>query len=406
MGWARLMPPLTVGVTVAVMGVGGLAIPLAAAQDLGLSTDQTGAWILALYGVPGLLCLVLALVYRQPVAFGWTVSLPAYFASLAGEVPYSDLLGAALIGGLIVLTLGALGLTGRLAALVPAPVVLGVLAGAVLPFVARAFSALGEEPLLVGGTLAVYLLSRRFGGPRLPPVLPALLAGLALTALAGRIGALPGGWSLPPLAWTQPTFAPQAIAAVAPVFAALVAFQSNLPALVYLRNLGYHPPARTLEAVTGAASALAAPLGATPVCVAVLLVPLAAGPEAGDRETRHWAAAAIGVAFILIALGAGMAAELPAVLPLPVLAALAGLALVSVLDQALGQVTRGPLRLGPLFAFAVAVSDMSLLGLGSLFWALVFGTGVSFLLEGEALGAMRDAANAPPEPVAGTIQSG
>jgi benzoate membrane transport protein len=279
--------------------------------------------------------------------------------------------------------------------------VLGVLAGAVLPFVARAFGALGEEPVLVGGILGVYLLSRRLGGSRLPPVLPALLAGLALTALSGRLGALPGGWSLPPLTWTQPTFAPQAIAAVAPVFAALVAFQSNLPALVYLRNLGYNPPGRTLEAATGAASALATPLGATPVCVGILLVPLTTGPEAGRPENRHWAAVAIGVAFILIALGAGMAAGLPAVLPLPVLAALAGLALVGILDQALGQVSRGPLRLGPLFAFAVAVSEVSLLGLGSLFWALVIGTGVALLLEGDALETLRAAADASSQQIAG-----
>jgi benzoate membrane transport protein len=116
-----------------------------------------------------------------------------------------------------------------------------------------------------------------------------------------------------------------------------------------------------------------------------LVTPLTAGPEAGERAVRPWSVYATGAAFVLIALGAGVAAGLPAALPLPLLLALAGLALVGVLAQALGEVTRGPLRLGPLFAFAVASSGLSLLGLGPLFWALVVGTAVSLLLEGAAL---------------------
>ena len=53
--------------------------------------------------------------------------------------------------------------------------------------------------------------------------------------------------------------------------------------------------------------------------------------------------------------------------------------------------SRGPLRLGPLFAVAVASSELSLLGLGPLFWALVVGTGVSLLLEADALRQLREA---------------
>lgn len=385
------MPVLSVGATVTVLAIAGLAIPLAAAQDLGLTSDETGTWILALYGLPGLLSLGLVLIFRQPLLLAWNVSLPAFFASLGGDASYPELLGAALVGGGIVLVLGALGLTGRVARLVPAPVVLGVLAGAVLPFVAGLFSALGDEPTLVGGMLAAYVLGRRFGNPRLPPVLPALIAGLALTWIAGELGTLPGGWAAPPVVWTEPTLSPSVIAAVAPVFAALVALQSNLPAVVYLREQGYQPPARTLEVATGAASAMAAPLGPVPVCVAALLMPLAAGPDAGERNLRNRTAAAAAVALLLVGLAAGMAAGLPQLVPLPVLAALAGLALMGVLGQALGEVTRGPLRLGPLFAFAASVSDLSLLGLGPLFWGLVLGTSVSLALERKEWIAMRAA---------------
>lgn len=44
---------------------------------------------------------------------------------------------------------------------------------------------------------------------------------------------------------------------------------------------------------------------------------------------------------------------------------------------------RGPRLLGPVVAFAVAVSGIELLSLGRFFWALVFGLAVSLLLERE-----------------------
>lgn len=381
----RYLPPLAVAVPIAIFSLAAVALPLATGHALALSPERTAAWLLALYGIPGLLSLALTVAYRQPLLVGWHTAVVAFLASFAGRAPYSDLLGATLVAGLLVALLGALGLTARVAALVPAPVVFAVVAANVLPFVVGIFDALGGEPLVIGGTLLAYLLGRRLLGPRVPPVLPALAVGLALAAATGRFAPPPGGPWPPPLAWTRPTFAPPVLLAVVPVFVALTALQANLTAAVYLRAEGWRPPARAIDVATGLGSALGALLGPTPVCMGALVTPLTAGPEAGERAVRPWSVYATGAAFVLIALGAGVAAGLPAALPLPLLLALAGLALVGVLAQALGEVTRGPLRLGPLFAFAVASSGLSLLGLGPLFWALVVGTAVSLLLEGAAL---------------------
>jgi benzoate membrane transport protein len=327
----------------------------------------------------------LTLAYRQPLLVAWHTAVVAFLASFVGQAQYSDLLGATLVGGLLVTVLGALGLTHRVAQLVPTPVVFAVVAANVLPFVVGIFTALGNEPLVVGGTLVAYFLGRRALGPRLPPVLPALVVGLALAAVTGRFASLPDGLSLPLLEPTLPTFALPVLLAVVPVFVALTALQANLTAVIYLRAEGYAPPVRAIDVATGLGSAAAAFLGPAPICMGALVTPLTAGAEAGERAVRPWSVYASGAAFIVIALGAGAAAELPVVVPLPLLLAVAGLALVGVLAQALGEITRGPLRLGPLFAFAVAASRLSLLGLGPLFWALVLGTAVSLLLEGEAL---------------------
>lgn len=86
---------------------------------------------------------------------------------------------------------------------------------------------------------------------------------------------------------------------------------------------------------------------------------------------------------------AGVAGELLTIVPLPVLLALAGLALIGALGSTLREALQGPLVLGPLLAFAIAVSHLSYLGFGSLFWSLVVGTATSLVLERDQLRTLR-----------------
>jgi benzoate membrane transport protein len=217
--------------------------------------------------------------------------------------------------------------------------------------------------------------------------LPALVVGLALAAATGRLHGTATGWTWPALAPSTPSFTPAAILTVVSIAVPLIALHANLTAVAYLRSEAYAPPARAIEVATGMATAVTSVFGPCPVCMGALVTPLTAGPEAGERAVRPWAAYAAAVGFLLIALGAGVASDLPSLLPLPLLLAVAGLALLGVLSQALTQVMAGPLRLGPLVAFAVASSSLSLFGLGAAFWALVFGTLASLAVEPGAVRA-------------------
>lgn len=60
-------------------------------------------------------------------------------------------------------------------------------------------------------------------------------------------------------------------------------------------------------------------------------------------------------------------------IPEALLNAIIGLAVLGIFAQSLQEITKGPLLLGPLVAFAVSVSSIELLGLGRFFWAIVFG---------------------------------
>ena len=386
----RWLPTLGAAIPLTIFPIAVLSLPLAAAQEMRLSAAETPSWIMALYGLPGLLGLLLAIRYRQPLLLTGNIFVLIFIASLGGRLSYPELVGASVVAGASVLLFSALGLTARLAAWIPAPIVLGLLAGAVMPFVSDIFTSLGDSPALVGGTLLAYLLSRRVLGTRLPAILPALVAGLAIAALGGEFGQVPAArLPLPIPTVTAPVFSVHAIATATPVLVILITLQSNLPSLVSLRNHGYHPPERVIENVSGVSTLLGSLLGPTAVSLSLPVTALVAGPGAGEHQFRHRAVYLASGPVLLIALLAGIAADLPEIVPLPLLLALAGLAVVDLLADALRQITQGPLVLGPLFAFAISLSKISILGFGPFFWALVIGTGISLLLERDELQMLR-----------------
>ncbi len=106
------------------------------------------------------------------------------------------------------------------------------------------------------------------------------------------------------------------------------------------------------------------------------------------------------MAGLLIAVFAATAADLAVLVPTVLLLTMAGLALVPALAVALREISTGPLVLGPLFAFAIALSNMTVFGLGPFFWSLVLGTAVSLLLEREGwkrLGSKASGVGGPPD---------
>jgi benzoate membrane transport protein len=360
-----------------------LAIPLAAAQDLGLSSSQTTNWIMVVYGLSGIFSLILSLVYRQPLLMTGNLFALIFIASLGDEFSFAEIIGAYIVAGL------GLGLTGRLANILPAPIVFGLLAGALLPFVARIFNFLGEEPILIGGTFLAYLLGQRFLGNRIPAIVPALIAGLIIAALSGQLGQLQAGLALTTPQITVPDFSLQAIITISPVILILIIVQSNLPSIVFIKDQGYQPAERAVDLISGLGTIFGSLLGPIAVSLSLPATSLVAGPEAGQRQFRYLSVVLVAVGAILIGLLASLAAVIPEIIPASLLLTLAGLAVVGVLVNALQQVVRGPLILGPAFAFTVASSQIVWLGFGPFFWALVIGSLVSFLLEREKMRSLQ-----------------
>ena len=397
----RTLPALiaSIPITIVFFAVLGIVLTAAGPNGLDLTDEQTSSWIAVLYGFPTLIALVLTVRYRQPLLITGNIFAIIFFVSLGDQLSFPELAGASMLAGAIVLAAAVFGVTGRIAAWIPAPIVNGLIAGAVMPFVVNVFTSLStsqegvrisyEVPLMVGSSLLAYLVSQRVFGTRVPPILPAFLAGLLVAALTGQLGAFPSSFTLPGLEVVRPSFTWTAIATATPVLVALLTVQSNIPSIVYMRSQGFSPPERVLDVVSGAGTVLGSFFGPIAVSLALPPVLLTAGPGAGTPSLRYRSVYLPVAAGLLIAVFATVAADLAVLVPSTLLLAMAGLALIGALVGALKEITHGPLVLGPIFAFAVALSDMTLFGLGPFFWSLVIGAGVSLLLEREGWRRLR-----------------
>jgi len=384
-----LLPALSVALPVVILATTLISILLAVAETFSLTSAQTSTLIVTCYGVSGLLSLSMTAAYRQPLFMIWNSSSLIFLASLAGEYPYTDMMGATFAAGAAVLVLGLLGLSAWLARLIPPAIVLGILAGLVMPFVVRVFTDMDSEPLIVGATVATFILGRRVLPPTIPALLPAALVGFATAALVGDVQGVSTNATLPTVQLLRPTFSWQAILTISPVLIVLIAPLSNLTAVVILRGFRYTPPHRTIDVVTGTATMLSSLFAPVPVAMGNFVTALTAGPDAGKHTRRHWSVYAASGSLVLLAMTASIAVDVLSVIPPELLFAVAGLALVTVFSYALAEVTKGPLRFGPLFAFVVASSRLSLAGFGPAFWALVIGMAVTVVLENREWRALR-----------------
>ena len=153
----------------------------------------------------------------------------------------------------------------------------------------------------------------------------------------------------------------------------------NGQGVTVLRTVGHAPPVNAIAAACGAGSIVTAFVGAVSTC---LTGPVNAIISSSGEKHRHYTA---GIFVGLLALGFGLASpvftRLLLATPKAFIAALAGLAMLRVLQAAFTVSFRERFALGALVTFLVTVADVPLLNIGAPFWGLVFGYCASRLLE-------------------------
>jgi benzoate membrane transport protein len=212
-----------------------------------------------------------------------------------------------------------------------------------------------------------------------------LLVAMAVIGIhiAVNGGTVPADRLLPELQWTTPAFSLQAVAGLAlPLFIVTMASQ-NIPGVAVLKSFGYATPWRPSMLVTGAGTALGAPFGGHAINLAALSAALAAGVEAGPDRGRRWIAAfTSGLAYRVLAAFSAALVTVVAAAPPGLLEAVAGLALLGTMASAIASALAvAEERIGASVTFLLAVSGLSIAGIGAAFWALLAGIAVRWVLK-------------------------
>lgn len=346
-----------------VIGFGGtVALVVQAGQALGASPSQIISMLAALtlgIGVPG---AVLSWRLKMPVVLAWSTP------------------GAALLAALMMMVTGLVPLFGRLAARIPSGIASGMLAGVLLPFCLKLFQVAQSDLALIFGLLVFYLVVRRFR-----PVwsLPAVLAvALLVLVVRGQLGLPVGTGVFGHLEPVIPRFDLTAAMGLAvPLYLVTLASQ-NLPGLVVLHSAGYQPPANRLIFWTGVGSLVAAPFGGHGVNLAAITAAICTNEDAHPDAAQRWKVGVVyGLLYVVVALFAAPLAGLFIAMPMHVLAAITGLALLAPLTGSLTQMMGDTqAREASILTFAATASGMALFGIGSAFWGLLVGFAALLIL--------------------------
>lgn len=360
---------------------GMVPLQIAVSRQLGLGAAESSTWIFIVWASAAASSLALSLAYRQPIPITWTIPGLLYMGTLAGQYSFAELAGANLIAGLLIVALGLAGIGGRIMDWLPLPIVMGMFAGSILEYVVRMVKATAEDVLVGGATVAGYLIGRIIARPRVPPMALALAGGGMMILLTRDLGAQPIVWQLPEFIFPRIEFSFAGFIAVSLPMVVLSMVLGNVQGLGFLRAQGYRVPVTPVTVSVGLGSVVNALLGGCPAIVGRTAVAIVAAPEAGPPSSRYLASVTAALLTFVLALAASAVSSLLAIVPRQYVIALAGLAILSSLQEAFEKSFAGRLRFGALVAFAVAATPFSFAGISSAFWAVIAGFAVSALAE-------------------------
>lgn len=372
---ASIAQPIFAGVVAGVTGfASSFALLIAGLQNVGADEAEASSGLLVLCVVPGLLTVVLSRLTRIPISLVWSTPGAALILASEGVDRYGDAIAAFLLCGVLIVITGLWPWLARTVTRIPKPIASAMLAGILFPICLAPVQAAIEVPLLALPIVLTWLVLVKFA-PRW--AVPAAVAvTVVVVALSATDVDLASAGLLPHVTLTAPTFDPAVVLSLGiPLYLVTMAGQ-NVPGFAVLRTFGYeHAPARTIFLASGAGNVVAAPFGGIALNLAAMTAAMAAGPDAHpDRDKRWIAAATAGGTLALLGLLSGLATTLVSASPPILITAVAGLALLGALTTAIVTALEDPShRVVAVLTFLVAVSGVSVAGIGSAFWALVVG---------------------------------
>jgi benzoate membrane transport protein len=372
---AGLAQPIFAGLVAGITGfASSFALLIAGLRNVGATDDEAASGLLVLCVVPGLITVVLSTIYRIPISVVWSTPAAALLLASSGTEDYNSAVGAFLLCGVLLVITGLWPWLARTVTRIPKPIASAMLAGILFPICLAPVMASVQEPLLALPIVLTWLVLAKLA-PRF--AVPAAVIVTVVVVMVSSSGVdLSGARAFPVLAPVLPGLDLAIVFGLGiPIYLVTMAGQ-NVPGFAVLRTFGFeHPPARAIFLSTGAGNLAAAPFGGFALNLAAMTAAMAAGPDAHpDREKRWVAGVAAGGSLAVLGLLSGAATVLVAASPPILITAVAGLALLGALIAAVTAALEEPAhRMVAIVTFLVAVSGVSIAGIGSAFWALLVG---------------------------------
>lgn len=350
-----------------------VAIVFQAASAAGASNEIMASWLLALGIGMAATCIGLSWYYKAPVITAWSTPGAALLATSLQGLSIEQATGVFIFTAALGLLIGISGWFEKLTKLIPLPLASAMLAGILLQFGFAVFSSMQSQWLLVGSMCLVYLFAKVFW-PRYA-ILLVMLSGILIVISSGSLDLSEVTLSLAQPVWVTPEFSLSALIGVGLPLLLVTMASQNIPGVAVLRASGYQTPVSPLISSTALSTLLLAPFGAFSINLAAITAAICTGTEAHPQpQKRYIAGIAAGVFYLLAGLAGATVVALFAAFPKEMVAALAGLALISTIAANLATTTSDvKYRDAAVITLLVTASGASFFGLASAFWGLIAG---------------------------------
>jgi benzoate membrane transport protein len=359
---------------------GPVAIILSVGARGGLSESDIASWIFAAFCLNSVISIAFTLAYRQPLVFLWSIPGAVLVGPALEHLSFPEVVGAFLATGVLMLLLGLSGWVRRAMEAVPMPIVMAMVAGVFLRFGVDLVLAFRDAPWIALPMTLAFVFLTLVPMRAVPPLIGALVAGAIAIAVLGAFRPPPGALfalAAPNLYLPQFSWAAM-VELVVPLAITVLAVQ-NAQGVAILATNGHAAPVSAITVACGVGSIVTGLFGAVSTC---LTGPVNAVLSSTGEKQRHYTAAlffcALAIAFGLLA---PFFTRVLLATPPAFIAALAGLAMLKVLQSAFTASFGGRFSLGALVCFLVTVADVPILHIGAPFWGLVFGLAAAWLLE-------------------------
>ncbi|MGS2717262.1 benzoate/H(+) symporter BenE family transporter [Eionea flava] len=369
------LPHLSAGLATVMIGyTSSVAIVIQAATASGANAEQIISWLTALGFAMGLSTIVLSYCYKLPLLTAWSTPGAAMLIGIAADHTLSELTGAFIMTGLLVVLTGLIRPLSTLIARIPSPLATAMLGAIVLPFCIKAFMPLMDDTLLFAVLFATFVLCKRFFPSLTMSAL--LVVGIAYAVLSGQSI---NNIDISPLQWTSvmPEWNLSTIINVSIPLYLIAMLSQNLPGIAMLKSYGYPAPIKPVLIGTGATNMLLAPLGGFSLNLAAISAAVCMNEQVdADKNQRYKAAMWAGLFYLIAGCWAAAVVTLFLALPQALMAMLAGLALLGTLLMCMKTAfSDTPYQEAALITLVLGLSDITLLGLNSIMWGLLIGLG-------------------------------